>query len=277
MKERAIILFFLLCLLITGGARLPMRTIALRTPPYPFQPGEKIFYKMNYSIFTVGKAEIVFNPVIYNLKGKKCYKIDVNGRTAGAAQLVSTVNDNWGTLMDSARLLPIQSWRNLQEGNYRRREFVDFNQETKEINVRVLDNKTGRFKDPKIYTFKTAEMRDLVSGYLFLRVIDFNHLSVGDTIAVNGFLEDSFYNFRIMYEGIEKVETKLGYIRAYKLVPIMPDNKIFAGENSITAWVSADRLQIPIKIEARMFIGRAGCEITGMENTRYEPHYTKEE
>ncbi len=277
LKTRYIIGFLALILIISGGSRQPDQVVTLDISQYPFQPGEKLFYKMNYSIFTVGKAEISINPVIYRVSGVKCYRVDVKGRTAGAAQLVSTVNDNWGALLDTANLLPVQSWRNIEEGRYTRREFVEFNQDKGVINVKVLDTKTGRYKDPKTYNFKSPSMRDLVSGYLFLRIIDFNRLDPGDTILVKGFLEDTFYNFKILYMGKEEIKTRLGYILAHKLVPIMPDNKLFAGENSITAWFSADKLQIPLKIEAKMFIGKAGCEITDIEDTRYNPDFSDEE
>jgi hypothetical protein len=48
----------------------------------------------------------------------------------------------------------------------------------------------------------------------------------------------------------------------------MPKNKVFEGENSITAWFSDDKNRIPIKINAAMFIGSAGVELTGYTNLR---------
>jgi hypothetical protein len=69
------------------------------------------------------------------------------------------------------------------------------------------------------------------------------------------------------------INTRLGNIMTYKLVPVMPDNKIFAGENSVSAWITADDLRIPVKIEARMFIGRVGCELTGLEGTLHYPEF----
>jgi hypothetical protein len=75
--------------------------------------------------------------------------------------------------------------------------------------------------------------------------------------------------------GKEFVDTKLGEIEAFKLVPVMPDNKLFAGENSITAWFATDESRIPIRVEAHMFIGRAGCEITGFEGVKVNPHFVE--
>lgn len=238
-----------------------------------FIPGEKLYYRMNYSIFTVGRAEIIVNPIKYQVSNKLHYKIDIYGRTAGAAAIVSTVNDNWGALIDSDDLLPLRSWRNIEEGRFRRKEIVDFNHEDGKIDVHVLNYKTGKLKETVNYDFEEPYMLDLISGYAFLRNIDYQQYNMGDTIRINGFLEDTFYDFKIVYKGKEEIKTRLGYIMTHKLVPVMPDNKIFSGENSVTAWFAADDSGILVKIDANMFIGRAGCEITSYEGIKKKPRF----
>jgi hypothetical protein len=252
----------------TGGRQV--KTIS----NYPFLPGEKIFYKVNFSIFTVGKAEVVLSPVIYRMDGKKYYRIDINGKTAGAGQIVTTVNDNWGALLDTASLLPYKTWRNLEEGRYRRREFVDFDHAKGKLKVNVFEYYTGKLKESKEYNIKKSPAWDMASGYMFLRMIRYDDLKKGDTIQLYGFLEDTFYDLTIVYMGKEKLDTKLGTILAHKLVPIMPKNSLFSGDRSIAAWLSADELKIPVKIQAKMFIGHVGCEITGIEGTLAYPDFT---
>lgn len=268
--------FICSCLLISVAVNLAMTQEIHQISQYPFIPGEKISYRMNYSIFTVGKAEVIISPFMYRVSDKKYYRIDMNGRTAGAAQLVSSVNDNWGALLDTVNLLPLRSWRNLEEGRYRKKEFVDYNHSEGKLKVRVYDNSTGTYTTPKEYKFKHFQTRDLISGYLLLRMVDYKNLQKGDTIRLNGFLEDTFYDFNILFMGKEEIDTKLGTIMAYKLVPVMPDNDIFAGENSITAWFSADNVQIPLKIEGKMFIGHVGCEITDLQGTSDYPDFREE-
>jgi hypothetical protein len=50
--------------------------------------------------------------------------------------------------------------------------------------------------------------------------------------------------------------------------PIMPDNKLFDGENSITCWISDDGNKIPVKIQAKMFIGHTGLELISFRGLR---------
>ncbi len=71
-----------------------------------------------------------------------------------------------------------------------------------------------------------------------------------------------------MYHGKKTIKTKLGKIRTLMFKPIMPKNKIFDGENSITAYFSDDKNRIPVKIDAQMFIGSAGVELTGFSGLR---------
>ena len=242
---------------------------------YPFELGEKLYYKMNYSIFTVGKAEVRIYPVEYTISQTDCYKIDIYGQTAGAAKLVSRVNDNFGAYINKDNLLPLKSWRILEEGKYRLKEYSDFDQEKGEVNVKKINNETGKMEEPKIYEFNEPYMLDLISGFAYLRTIDFSNINNGDTLTFNGFLEDTFYKLKVLYMGKEEIKTKLGKIQAHKLVPIMPDNKLFAGENSITAWIATDASKVPLKVEARMFIGKAGVEITGFEGMKYSPKFVE--
>src|SRR5690606_31727260 len=89
-----------------------------------------------------------------------------------------------------------------------------------------------------------------------------------DTVVVSGFLEDEFYSMKIVYQGKETIKTKVGKIRTLVFKPLMPKNKVFDGENSITAYFSDDKNRIPVKVDAQMFIGSAGVELTSYTGLR---------
>jgi hypothetical protein len=122
-------------------------------------------------------------------------------------------------------------------------------------------------KEPN-YFDAPAQVRDMVAGFLYLRNMDLSRIRIGDTISVKGFFEDEFYNFRIVYRGKETIKVKAGKIRTIVFRPVMPKNKVFDGENSVTAWFSDDKNRIPIKIDANMFIGSAGVELTEYSNLK---------
>ncbi|MBA4054089.1 MAG: DUF3108 domain-containing protein, partial [Marivirga sp.] len=144
----------------------------------------------------------------------------------------------------------------------------NFDHVNRKIEVKTLDNKTGRLKEPKYYD-APAQVRDMIAGFLYLRNMDISNLKAGDTVSIKGFYEDEFYNLKIIYQGKETIRVKAGKIRTVVFKPVMPDNKVFDGENSVTAWFSDDKNRIPVKISTAMFIGNAGVELTdysGLKN-----------
>lgn len=232
-----------------------------------FGLGEEITYRVNFGIFTVGSAITRVDKRVYNISSRPCYKVDAFGATSGMVSWITKVDDQWGAYIDTAALVTHVSYRKIKEGRYRKDELTTFDHSDDKAEVKVRDKETGIYGEPKIYD-TPDNVRDLVGGFLYLRVIEFDKLHKGDTVTISGFFEDTSYNLNIIYDGKEVIHTKVGKIRCLKLVPIMPDNKLFDGENSITCWVSDDGNKIPIKIQARMFIGSTGIEMVGFRGLR---------
>lgn len=233
------------------------------------QKGEILEFKVSYGFFNVGKAQIKVFPNTYKINGRVCYRIDINGKTSGAVDWVAKVDNTWGSYVDTLAFLPHISYRNIKENNYKKVELVKFDHKSDMLEAKVLNNKTGEYKEPT-YIKAPDNIRDLVSGFSYLRLLDFDNISIGDTITIDSFFEDTIYEFQTIYMGLERVKTKFGKIVCHKLVPIMPDNKLFAGENSITVWITNDLNKIPIKIDANLVFGRAGCELISYSNLKNE-------
>lgn len=232
-----------------------------------FRKGEVLHYKMSYGIFAIGRGSTVIQENYHKMNGRDCFKVDVFGRTTGMVDWVADVNDQWGAYIDTVSLVPHMSYRRIREGRYRKDEIITFDHEAKKIQAKVLDQKTGQYKEPLHYD-APPQVRDLIAGFMFMRTQDFSQIKVNDTILVEGFFEDTFYKLNILYKGKETIRTKAGKFNAIVLKPIMPNNKLFNGENSITAWFSDDKNRIPLKISANMFIGSAGVELTSYRGLR---------
>jgi len=245
-----------------------------RNETYPFiknesfTKGETLHFKMTYSFFTVGRGTAVIQPKYYKLNNRDCFKVDIFAKTVGMVDWVTDVNDQFGAYIDTASLLPHMFYRKIREGRYRKDEQTYFNHEKKKIQVVVADKKTGKWKPPVQYDAPPA-IRDMVGGFLYLRVMDLSKTKVNDTVTITGFFEDEFYKLNVIYAGKETIKTKVGKVRTLVFKPVMPKNQLFDGENSITAYFSDDKNRIPVKIDAQMFIGSAGVELTdysGLKN-----------
>lgn len=247
---------------------------------YPYYPdfsinrGEVLEFKVSYGFIAVGKAQMKVGKNLYPVNERICYKVDINGKTTGAIDWVAKVNDNWGAYVDTAAILPHIAYRNIEEGNYRKKELVKFDHKTDMIEAKSINNKTGEFKEP-LYHQAPDNVRDLISGYMLFRGVDFSNFQINDTLKIDAFFEDTVYDFQVLFKGREEVNTKLGKINAIKLVPIMPDNKLFDGENSITTWFSDDLNKIPLKVEANMFIGSAGVELISALGVKHPINFAK--
>ncbi|MFL5731116.1 MAG: DUF3108 domain-containing protein [Cytophagaceae bacterium] len=231
-----------------------------------FGCGEKLEFRVHYGFINAGEATIEVHPQMYRVNNKVCYKAEVSGKSVGAFDLALRIRDKWVTYMDTCTTSPQKFYRDVEEGKYRLKENVQYDYNT---GLAVVDRegKNGADKSHKEYTIP-KDVHDIVSGFYFLRTINFNKLKVGDTIRTNAFFEDKTYDFQIKFMGRGTVDTKFGDISAIKLSPIMPDNKLFEGGNSIRMWVSDDKNKIPVKIEADLFVGAVEMDLKSYQGLR---------
>ena len=239
---------------------------------YNFRKGEQLDFKLSYGWFTVGKASLQIDENFHDYKQSNCYKVDVQGETAGLPGVFTHVDDRWGAYIRNDNLLPIHAYRDIEEGKYMRVEQTDFYHAEGRVEVLRYDPRKDKRKPAKVYDIK-GEVYDLMSSYLYLRNLDFKQYKAGDTITVDTFYEDELYHFKMVMRGIDNFDSKVGDLKAYKLNFLIPPSDIFPNEEGIVAWISADSNQLPLRIEAEMFFGTAYCDLTSYRNIKYGPDY----
>jgi hypothetical protein len=262
---RSVLAGLLLLLVLSGFLAVQKKEVPV-TPNYSYGVGEVLEYRVHFGMFTVGKAVTSVDPKYHTFNSKTCYKVDAHGETSDWISWVAKVDDNWGAYIDTATLLTQMAYRKLREGKYRRDEEAFFDHDNRKVEVKVKNRDTGAIES-KTYDVP-SKAKDLVAGFLFLRIIDFSKVAIRDTITISGFLEDASYDLKIIYTGKEVIETKMGKIPCIRIRPVMPKNSIFDGENSILCWISDDKNRIPIKLQAKMFIGNTGLELVRFRGLR---------
>ena len=65
----------------------------------------------------------------------------------------------------------------------------------------------------------------------------------------------------VTYRGRENVETKAGTFRCVKLIPKMPANKLFKGEDAVAVYLSDDENKIPVLVQAELFVGSVKLDL----------------
>ena len=229
-----------------------------------FGPGEHLEYRVHYGIINAAEAIVHVENKIQSVNNRPCFNVVVFGRTTGAFDLVSRVRDTWQSYIDTVALIPHQFYTNKREGGYKNVERVLFDHENDIANRYDLDDK----KEKNSYKVPN-NIQDVVSGYYYLRTIDFNSMKVGQSVLVKAFFEGEIFDMRMRYAGKEKIKTRFGYANVIKVNPILPNNTFFENENSIRIWISDDENKIPLKIEVDLKIGAISMDIrkySGLKN-----------
>lgn len=215
-----------------------------------FEMGEKLTYICHYGMVNIGEGVVRLDKKIHNVNNRPSYKVEVDGKTIGLFKFSYKVKDHWASYIDTAAMIPNRFYRNISENSYKLEETSDF--DYRNSKVKVEKNKKGK-KSENSYDVPLG-VQDLISGYYWLRSLDYDSYSEGDTLNTPAFLEDELYNFKIRYLGKEKVWTPFGKIDSFVMSPIMPKNDLFEGQDAIKFWVSDDVNRVPLKVEATMFI-----------------------
>jgi len=217
------------------------------------KPGDNVNYVANWGLLTIGSASIKVDSRIFKIGNTPCYKIDVQGRTNGLAKLFY-VRDTWTSYVDTATIQTHKSMRSIREGSYQLDEQIDFDHIKNKATVRTYNKKSKNFELKKIYD-TPENIRDVIAGFMVVRMIELDRLKVGDLFTINGFYEDEGYKIEVVYRGTETIKVKNKSIKCYKINPIMPKNSVFDGKNAVDVWLSYDEKQNIVRIKARMFVG----------------------
>ncbi|TAH18405.1 MAG: DUF3108 domain-containing protein [Cytophagales bacterium] len=217
-----------------------------------FTRGEKLTYLVHYGFINAGEATVEMNKELHTLNDRPCYRVEIKGKTIGLITTTFDVDDSWISYIDTLAVIPHQFARKIKENNYRKEEVTFFDHIRKKATVKSV---TGTDPEVKKDFSVPANVQDMVSGYYFLRTLDFDKYKAKDTIVIDGFFEEKVYSLKVVYKGKEKLQTKFGRIQTAVLSPIMPENALFDGRDAIRFYVSDDPNRVPIKIEARMFVG----------------------
>ncbi|RDC62085.1 DUF3108 domain-containing protein [Adhaeribacter pallidiroseus] len=217
-----------------------------------FATGEVLKYKVHYGLINAAEAEIEIAPEIHRVNDRPCYRANVFGKTVGSFDFFLRIRDTWRSFIDTSLVVPQKYHRNVEEGKYRKKENVTFDH--KNHMALVETKQTLNLKIPD-------RVQDVVSGFYYLRTINFDRYKVGDVIRMKGYFYKKIYDMQVVYKGRETVDTKAGTFKAFKLVPKMPDTDLFAGESSVSVYLSDDRNKIPVMIKADLLVGAVKVDL----------------
>ncbi|WP_229206788.1 DUF3108 domain-containing protein [Dyadobacter crusticola] len=227
-----------------------------------FGAGERVEYRVHYGFINAAEAKVEIGKNISMINSRPCYRVNVTGRTVGAFDLISKVRDTWRSYIDTTAILPQMFERQIQENKYRKEEKIIFNHNRDQA-IATAKDETKTFNVPN-------NIHDIISGYYFLRTINFDKVNEGDIIEVPTFFDGEVYKLRVRYVGKEVIKTKFGKARALRINPLIPTNKFFKDEGAMRLWVTDDVNKVPLKAEVELRIGSLEMDLKSYKGLKQE-------
>ncbi|NJN26744.1 MAG: DUF3108 domain-containing protein [Cyclobacteriaceae bacterium] len=186
--------------------------------------GEQIEYRVHYGFINAGEAILKTDKKLHRKNKRPCYKIDIYGKTTGLFDMVTTVRDNWGTYLDTAAFVPHMFYQSIKEGNYMKKEVIEFDQINHVAMVNRINKKDSTLIKKDRFNIP-ANVQDIVSGYYYMRTFDYDTMKNNQIFTISGFFDDTTYHVKVKFLGREKLKTKVGTYKTFIISPIMPKTR----------------------------------------------------
>lgn len=259
----------LVLILILGGWCLQAQPLKV-LKENPINLGEKLEFKLRYGWFTVGRASWTTAKKYYDYEGEKCHKFKVRAWSSGFLGVFAKVNDEWGEYMRADDFTPMMTYRNIEEGKYIFDEKAYFDYNTKKIKYEKIFKGD---REPIRYFDMDIDRAGMLGGFMQIRSLDFSKYTPGERVKIDVIFEDDKYKLELIYKGVVELKSKVGRLHAHKIIPILPENRLFLGEYPITVWLSADKNRLPLRVAAKMSFGTAYVELTNYAHVKHGPDY----
>jgi hypothetical protein len=228
-----------------------------------YQPGEKIYYTIQYGVLTGGSASLEINSEM--LYDREVWHSKMIAKTTGITDAIYKVLDIYESYIDPATRLPVKSVRNIREGRYRKFNEVLFDHVTRPDSSILTSDLSGiHIAPPKIH--------DIISCFYYFRnsILPYEeNLKKGEFTTIMTWFGDELYPIRLKYMGTDEVKTRAGKIRCHKFNPVTEKGRLFSTEEGVSFWFSADKNFLPVKIRFDIFVGSFSVELSSYEGLLY--------
>ena len=215
---------------------------------------ESLKYGIYYSFVKAGTAYIKTRGLT-NVNGKKAYLIQTTAFSASVIDSVFKVRDVNYSWLDATTFHSLGYSQSVREGNYKRDEWVTF------------DNENGRFygeiqkkKEPRaIAGLLDMEVLDMLYSLYFVRK---KPLQKGKDVIFDIINREKQYPLVVKVLGKETVKTEAGKFNCWVVEPQFRGEGIFVAKGkSLKVWLTDDEYRMPVKMSVEVFIGSVYAEL----------------
>ncbi len=236
-------------------AKVAVKTKKFRTVKHKaFKAGEKLTYRMHYGFVDAGEAVLEIKKTNKKVKGRSLLHVVGTGRTLGSFNWVFKVQDRYESYIDSEGVFPWMFIRRVDEGGFKINQDYIFKQNVNKV-------KTQDKKEFKV----TDGIQDMLSSFYYARTLDYSTAKIGQEYAMDMFIDNEIFPFKIKYMGVETIKTRKGKFECIKIRPLMMKGRVWETEDSMTIWVTNDNNKIPVLVKTKIAVGSVKATLTGWE------------
>lgn len=225
------VLFYVLILLIF----LPASGVSAKNKA-------ELKYHLKYGVVKGGEARIIISDTVFN--GRKAIHYYMEGRTTGLTDKLFRVHNIYESIVDANTSLPYKAIRNVREGSYKYYNEIFFYQ----TNDSIYSKRTGGIKVP-------AKLTDILSVFFyFVKQNYINTVEKGKYIefpVINGHVISTI---RLKHEGVRMVETDLGPVASYILLPEIDKGRVLKSSDGMNFFIS-QKDKVPVQFDLELRVG----------------------
>jgi hypothetical protein len=213
----------------------------------PFRPGEALTYDVSWSDYlTAGSATLTVRDKRPSF-GSTAYYLIAEGRPSTLMSKLYAVYYKADSLVDAYTLLPQRGSVFSQENGRQRMKETRFDQSKRSATFQMR-TATMMSQDQSL----PGPTHDGLSALTAMRTLKF---APGATSSFA--VSDSGYLYRVTLNvtAKETVQTGLGPVAAWKVVPAIRDTKGQTVGRGLAVWISDDARRLPLRIQAQLPVG----------------------
>ncbi|MFN2366107.1 MAG: DUF3108 domain-containing protein [Desulfurivibrionaceae bacterium] len=238
----ALVAFWFLCIGVSAGLAgdsLPV--------DFPFQPGEKLIYKLRWGIFTAGEAELEVLPFT-EVNGERVWHFRMSAHTTEFIDVFYKVRDRIESFTDLALANSLLYNKKQREGSIKRDVVVHFNQASR---TAVYSNRGEALEPIKI----DADTLDPLASLYYIRTRQ---------LAKNSVIVRPVTDGKKLVDGMARVvkrETVVIEGTEYNTFLVEPDLKDARGvfekssDSKLKLWITDDDRRLLVKMESKVVVG----------------------
>lgn len=225
---------------------------------------ETLNYKVNYKWGLIHKQAGHATLTLKNVGDD--YIIQLTAASEPWADKIYQVRDTLNGIIQRADFRPKFYEKIAHEGDEDKHDTVTFGYSGGKVTgacSRVKYRKGKERVNQKLMLEAEGTTVDMLSAYYYMRSIDYDKWSNGDSEEITIFSGKRKEILTIKYHGIEEAKADKKTFRCYHITFIFTSDGGKKTSDDMDAWISADSRRIPIRLEGKLPVGKVHCVYTG--------------